>query len=71
VDQRIEAIYKDGVFKPLQPVRLPDHVKVVLAVQSCEDGGDTDAELLQLLDEPFELRVKGLLSRRAIYDETD
>ena len=32
---RIEAIFENGVFKPLGEVALPDHVRVVLRI---EDG---------------------------------
>ncbi len=35
MDDRIEAIFENGVFKPLGEVALPDHVRVVLRI---EDG---------------------------------
>ena len=28
----IPATYEEGIFKPLKPVHLPDHLKVILAV---------------------------------------
>ncbi len=31
--QRVEAIYEDGVLKPLQPVQLPEHQRVLLAIR--------------------------------------
>ncbi len=68
--QTIEAIYEQGVFKPLQTVELAEHRKVVLTVETSGEESDADAELLQLLDEPFELGAKEPLNRRAIYDET-
>ncbi|MFN4258387.1 MAG: antitoxin family protein [Gemmataceae bacterium] len=67
--QTIEAIYEQGVFKPLQPVQLPEHLKVMLTVAPAAGADDADADLLQLLDEPFDLGVKGPLTRGAIYDE--
>jgi predicted DNA-binding antitoxin AbrB/MazE fold protein len=30
--QTIEAVYEDGVFKPLRPVSLPEHQRVSIAV---------------------------------------
>ncbi len=68
--QTIEAIYEQGVFKPLQLVELPERQKVVLTIEAPGEGGDPDVELLQLLDEPFELGAKEPLNRRAIYDDT-
>lgn len=32
--QTIEAIYEDGVLKPLTPLQLPEHQRVTLAIQS-------------------------------------
>ena len=34
MDQRIEAIYENGVFKPLGEVSLPDHLHVVLRIEN-------------------------------------
>ena len=30
--ETIEAVYEDGVFKPLRPVSLPEHQRVSIAV---------------------------------------
>ena len=30
LDQKIEAVFENGVFRPLQPVRLPEHQRVIL-----------------------------------------
>ena len=34
MDQRIEAIFENGVFKPLSEVALPDHLHVVLRIEN-------------------------------------
>ncbi len=36
----VEAIYEDGVFRPLQPVSLGPHQRVVLTIQCQQPGGD-------------------------------
>ena len=40
MDNRIEAIYENGVFKPLGEVRLPDHLRVVLRIEPESHGAD-------------------------------
>jgi predicted DNA-binding antitoxin AbrB/MazE fold protein len=34
---QLEAIYENGVFRPLQPVDLPEHQRVTLTI-SCPNG---------------------------------
>lgn len=34
MNDRIEAIYEDGVFRPLGAVSLPDHFRVVLWIEN-------------------------------------
>jgi predicted DNA-binding antitoxin AbrB/MazE fold protein len=34
MDHRIEAIFENGVFKPLGQVALPDHLLVVLRIEN-------------------------------------
>jgi predicted DNA-binding antitoxin AbrB/MazE fold protein len=36
-DRSIEAIFEDGVFKPLDAVRLPEHQRVCLVVEKVDD----------------------------------
>lgn len=33
MDQRIEAIFENGVFRPIDTVSLPDHLRVTLVVK--------------------------------------
>jgi predicted DNA-binding antitoxin AbrB/MazE fold protein len=40
----IDAIYENGVFRPLKPISLPEHQRVGLSIH--EDGDDPLAELL-------------------------
>jgi hypothetical protein len=37
--RRIEAIYQDGVFKPLAPVGLAENERVTLLLQEASDSG--------------------------------
>jgi len=37
--QRIDAIFENGLLRPLEPINLPDHEHVSLIVES---GGDDD-----------------------------
>jgi predicted DNA-binding antitoxin AbrB/MazE fold protein len=43
MDHRIEAIFENGVFKPLGQVALPDHLRVVLRIENGAASA-TDAE---------------------------
>lgn len=33
----LPAIYEDGIFKPISPLKLPDHQKVLLAIAISKD----------------------------------
>jgi predicted DNA-binding antitoxin AbrB/MazE fold protein len=48
MDQSIEAIYEDGVLKPLVPLPLEEHQRVALTLSlpQAEDRGWLDVELL-------------------------
>lgn len=35
---QIEAVYEDGVFRPLEPVTLPEHTRVTVAVPTPAAG---------------------------------
>lgn len=36
----VEAVYENGVFRPLQPVQLPEHRRVIVAI---DDGAEIDS----------------------------
>lgn len=38
----VEAIYEDGVFRPLEPVDLPDHQRVQVTVADEDEWLDRD-----------------------------
>jgi len=38
----VEAIYEDGVFRPLEPVDLPDHQRVQVSVADEDEWLDRD-----------------------------
>jgi predicted DNA-binding antitoxin AbrB/MazE fold protein len=40
IDQHIEAVFADGVFRPLQPVHLPENQHVTLVVPAEENVAD-------------------------------
>ena len=44
--KRIEAIYEDGVFKPLGKVSLPDGARVVLWIECKENRNADDPEVV-------------------------
>ena len=44
---RVDALYRDGVFKPLQDVDLPENQRVRLSVQRIE-AGDVQARLARI-----------------------
>jgi predicted DNA-binding antitoxin AbrB/MazE fold protein len=37
-----EAIYEEGVFRPLEPLEIPEHQKVELTVTTFDSEGDLD-----------------------------
>ena len=45
MNDRIEAIYENGVFRPLGEVSLPEHFRVVLRIEK-RDIVETDAEVV-------------------------
>jgi predicted DNA-binding antitoxin AbrB/MazE fold protein len=36
--QHLRAVYEDGVFRPLEPVRLEEHQEVTLVLEVAEDS---------------------------------
>jgi predicted DNA-binding antitoxin AbrB/MazE fold protein len=43
----VEAIYEDGMLRPLQPLSLPEHTHVRLSVETLPDDPDRSALLTQ------------------------
>jgi len=43
----VEAIYENGVLRPLQPLALPEHAHVRLSVQTLPDDADRAEWLAQ------------------------
>lgn len=57
----VEAVYENGVFRPLGPVRLPERQRVTLLVPTAEEifEGDVDYEPLRLREcQTIRVRVK-------------
>jgi predicted DNA-binding antitoxin AbrB/MazE fold protein len=42
MDQQIQAVYEGGVFRPLEPLVLPEQARVVLNVSSTAVNPDTE-----------------------------
>ena len=40
LDAQIEAVFENGVFRPLGPVELPEHQRVTLLLPTEEEGPD-------------------------------
>ena len=47
MQQKIQAIYENGVLKPLEPLNLADHEQVSLTVQSGESADWLDHDALE------------------------
>jgi len=43
LDEPIEAVFENGVFRPLGPVDLPEHQRVTLVLPTEEKGVDEEA----------------------------
>jgi len=43
----VEAIYEDGMLRPLQPLSLPEHTHVRLSVETLPDDPDRSAWVAQ------------------------
>jgi predicted DNA-binding antitoxin AbrB/MazE fold protein len=42
VKKSVEAIYENGVFRPLEPVDLPEHQRVEVTIADADDWLDRD-----------------------------
>lgn len=45
MSQPIDAIYENGVLKPLQPLNLPEHAQVKVTVQTAAEENEYQAQL--------------------------
>jgi len=44
MSQQLKAIYEDGVFRPLGPVRLEEHQEVTLVLQA---AGNAESDIIE------------------------
>ncbi|MGA7978962.1 MAG: antitoxin family protein [Chromatiaceae bacterium] len=44
MSQHLKAVYEDGVFRPLEPVRLREHQEVTLVLEAAESEGGAAEE---------------------------
>ncbi len=42
--QHLKAVYEDGVFRPLEPVRLKEHQEVTLVLETTEGAASETSE---------------------------
>jgi predicted DNA-binding antitoxin AbrB/MazE fold protein len=47
----LAVVYESGVLRPEQPLDLPDHTRVVIAIRRIETSPESEAEGRRLLDE--------------------
>ena len=65
MSQHLKAIYEDGVFRPLEPVRLEEHQEVTLVLKMPESATSSRAT-----DQPIWEVAAGLV-RDAPMDDVD
>ncbi|MFL5330213.1 MAG: antitoxin family protein [Gemmataceae bacterium] len=53
MNQRIDAVFENGVFRPEQPVNIPNGQRVSLNVQSSDSATDDLNDVMDLLDLEF------------------
>ena len=65
--QIVQAIYEHGVFRPLQPVELPENERVVLAVSDALHAAANASEIIASTDAKvaIEHQRQALLNMRA------
>ncbi len=51
--QRVDAIFENGVFRPEQPVHVPDGQRVSLSIETPADSPDDLSDIADLLDHEF------------------
>lgn len=49
----LAAIYQGGLFRPLEPVELPEHTKVQLTVETEEEAEDRAQAILELARQSY------------------
>ena len=61
----IEAIFENGVFRPVVPVGLPDKSRVQLQIVNDEPSGKDDdmEEIYKILDQRFTTGIPDLAAR--------
>lgn len=59
----IQAIYEDGVFKPMEPVAMPDHTLVVLHAEKAPANPQDYSEIWDALAKPVDTGISDLAAR--------
>ncbi len=52
--QTVNAIYEDGVLKPLEPVKIKEHSRVCITLETEEERDKKIAEILRLARKSYE-----------------
>lgn len=57
----IHAVYENGVFRPEEPVNLPDRSRVRISIHDSEARRDGDASMAPLKETLNRLRASGVI----------
>jgi len=49
---QFDAVYQGGVFRPKQPIPLPDGIEVRVAIETSDDGEDPLADVIGIGEGP-------------------
>jgi predicted DNA-binding antitoxin AbrB/MazE fold protein len=81
MSNQLEAVYENGVFRPLLPVQLPEHQRVTVTIQDADSAATIQTHFMLSADcwqafcaaldaPPRNLpRLKKLLSEASLFDE--
>ena len=53
----LEAVYENGVFRPLQPVQLPEHHRVTVTIDDDTESAATSADQVHFVLPPDRWRA--------------
>ena len=72
MNESFDAIYENGVFKPLQPVSLPEHAQVRVVVESTESNEEYHRQLAELREKLSEAEKQSAAGQHGPFnaDET-
>lgn len=75
MNRSVQAIYKNGIFRPLAPVNLPEDTVVEIDLRDVKEGGNKETwikefdEWMEDLDPNIPNLTDKQISREIIYEE--